>query len=89
MWVDEKIIQSLDTGWGELYRTFALKVLMVLAGFFAWFDRWGIDGVVDNVAYGTQGIGNQVRKVQTGNIQNYLAVALLVIFVIIGVYWFL
>jgi len=89
MWFDEKIIQLLDTKWGELYRTFALKLLMILAGFFAWFDRWGIDGVVDNVAYGTQGIGNQVRKVQTGNIQNYLAVALLVIFVIIGVYWFL
>ena len=89
MWLDEKVIQLLDTKWGELYRTFALKVLMILAGFFAWFDRWGIDGVVDNVAYGTQGIGNQVRKVQTGNIQNYLAVALLVIFVIIGVYWFL
>jgi len=89
MWFDEKIIQTLDTDWGELYRTFALKLLMVLAGFFAWFDRWGIDGVVDNVAYGTQGIGNQVRKVQTGNIQNYLALALLVIFIIIGVYWFL
>ena len=89
MWFDEKVIQTLDTNWGELYRTFALKVLMVMAGFFAWFDRWGIDGVVDNVAYGTQGIGNQVRKVQTGNIQNYLAVALLVIFIIIGVYWFL
>ena len=89
MWFDEKIIQTLDTDWGELYRTFALKVLMILAGFFAWFDRWGIDGVVDNVAYGTQGIGNQVRKVQTGNIQNYLALALLVIFVIIGIYWFL
>jgi multicomponent Na+:H+ antiporter subunit D len=89
MWLDEKVIQLLDTKWGELYRTFALKLLMILAGFFAWFDRWGIDGVVDNVAYGTQEIGNKVRKVQTGNIQNYLALALLVIFIIIGVYWFL
>ena len=62
---------------------------MAFAGFFAWFDRWGIDGVVDNVAYGTQEFGNQIRKVQTGNIQNYLAGALLVIFVIIGIYWFL
>ena len=89
MWFDEKIIQLLDTKWGDVYKTIALKVLMVLAGSFAWFDRWGIDGVVDNVAYGTQEIGNEVRKVQTGNIQNYLAVALLVIFIIIGVYWFL
>ncbi len=89
MWFDQKFIQGFDTGWGELYRSLALKALMAFAGFFAWFDRWGIDGVVDNVAYGTQEFGNQIRKVQTGNIQNYLAGALLVIFVIIGVYWFL
>ena len=89
MWFDQRFIQGFDFGWGELYRSLALKALMAFAGFFAWFDRWGIDGVVDNVAYGTQEFGNQIRKVQTGNIQNYLAGALLIIFVIIGVYWFL
>ncbi len=89
MWFDQKFIQGFDTGWGELYRSLALKALMAFAGFFAWFDRWGIDGVVDNVAYGTQGIGNRVRQVQTGNIQNYLALALLIIFVLVGIYWFL
>ncbi|MGC1403314.1 MAG: Na(+)/H(+) antiporter subunit D [Thermodesulfobacteriota bacterium] len=89
MWFDQKFIQGFDTGWGELYRSLALKSLMAFAGFFAWFDRWGIDGVVDNVAYGTQGIGNKVRRVQTGNIQNYLALAILIIFAIVGIYWFL
>jgi multicomponent Na+:H+ antiporter subunit D len=89
MWFDQRFIQGFDFGWGELYRSLALKSLMAFAAFFAWFDRWGIDGVVDNVAYGTQEFGNQIRKVQTGNIQNYLAGALLIIFVIIGVYWFL
>jgi multicomponent Na+:H+ antiporter subunit D len=89
MWFDQRFIQAFDFGWGELYRSLALKSLMAFAGFFAWFDRWGIDGVVDNVAYGTQEFGNQIRKVQTGNIQNYLAVALLVIFAIVGIYWFL
>lgn len=89
MWFDQKFIQGFDTGWGELYRSLALKALMAFAGFFAWFDRWGIDGVVDNVAYGTQGIGNRVRQVQTGNLQNYLALAILIIFAIVGIYWFL
>ncbi len=89
MWFDQRFIQTFDFGWGELYRSLGLKALMAFAGFFAWFDRWGIDGVVDNVAYGTQEFGNQIRKVQTGNIQNYLAVALLVIFAIVGIYWFL
>jgi multicomponent Na+:H+ antiporter subunit D len=89
MWFDQRFIESFDFGWGELYRSLGLKAVMAFAGFFAWFDRWGIDGVVDNVAYGTQEFGNQIRKVQTGNIQNYLAGALVVIFIIIGVYWFL
>lgn len=87
MWFDQKFIQSFDTGWGDLYKTLGLKAMMAFAGFFAWFDRWGIDGVVDNVAYGTQGLGNKVRHVQSGNIQFYLALAFLVIFVIVGIYW--
>lgn len=86
---DQKYIQSFDSGWGELYRNTGLKAMVTIAGFFAWFDRWGIDGVVDNVAYGTQWIGDKVRKVQTGNLQNYLALAVLIVFVIVGVHWFL
>jgi multicomponent Na+:H+ antiporter subunit D len=84
---DEKFIQSFDTGWGEIYKTVGLKGLMLFAGRTAWFDRWGIDGVVDNIAYGTQGLGNKIRHVQTGNIQFYLALAFVVIFVLIGIYW--
>jgi multicomponent Na+:H+ antiporter subunit D len=87
MWFDQKFIQAFDTGWGELYRTIGLKGLMSFAGRTAWFDRWGIDGVVDNIAYGTRGLGNEVRQVQSGNIQFYLALAFLVIFVIVGIYW--
>ena len=59
MWFDQRFIQAFDFGWGELYRSLGLKAMMAFAGFFAWFDRWGIDGVVDNVAYGTQEFGNQ------------------------------
>jgi multicomponent Na+:H+ antiporter subunit D len=86
---DQKYIQSFDSGWGELYRKAGLRAMMSIAGFFAWFDRWGIDGVVDNAAYGTLLIGDKVRKVQTGNLQNYLALAILIIFVIVGIKWFL
>jgi multicomponent Na+:H+ antiporter subunit D len=89
MWFDQRFIQSLDSGWGEIYKSVGLKGLMLFAGRTAWFDRWGIDGVVDNVAYGTQGLGNKVRSVQSGNIQYYLALAFLIIFVIVGFYWFL
>jgi multicomponent Na+:H+ antiporter subunit D len=89
MWFDRRFIETFDFGWGELYRSLALKAMMAFAGFFAFFDRWGIDGVVDNVAYGTQGIGDRVRRIQTGNVQYYLALAVLVLFVLVGVYWFI
>ncbi len=86
MWLARKPIQGFDSGWGELYRTVALRIMMLLAAFFAWFDRWGIDGVVDNLAYGTRGAGNKLRRVQSGNIQYYLGLALVTFFIIIGVY---
>jgi multicomponent Na+:H+ antiporter subunit D len=88
MKLDEKYIQAFDSTCGEIYRKTGLKLTMLIAGFFARFDRWGIDGVVDNTAYGTVWIGDNVRKVQTGDLQNYLAIALLIIFVIVGVKWF-
>jgi multicomponent Na+:H+ antiporter subunit D len=86
MWFDRKAIQGVDTWWSDLYRTFALKVLMAFARGFSRFDRWGIDGVVDNVAYGTRGLGGKLRAVQSGNLQQYLALAMLVFFIAIGVY---
>ncbi|HMK66727.1 MAG TPA: Na+/H+ antiporter subunit D, partial [Thermodesulfobacteriota bacterium] len=89
MWFDQKFIQAFDSGWGEIYKSVGLKGLMSFAGRTAWFDRWGIDGVVDNVAYGTKGFANEVRSVQSGNIQFYLALAFLIIFVIVGIYWFI
>ena len=85
-WFARRPLQSLDLAWGEFYRTVVLRILMALARFFAWFDRWGIDGVVDNVAYGTRDVAEKIRVVQSGNIQYYLALALAVIFAIVGVY---
>lgn len=89
MWFDEKIIQSVDSAWGNVWKSVGLKLIMAAANFLAWFDRFAIDGVVDNVAYGTGWIGDKARRIQTGNLQNYLALAILIIFVIVGVHWFL
>jgi multicomponent Na+:H+ antiporter subunit D len=86
MWFDRKAIQGADTWWSNLYRTLALKILMAFARGFSRFDRWGIDGVVDNVAYGTRGLGGKFRAAQGGNLQQYLALAMLIFFVVIGVY---
>jgi multicomponent Na+:H+ antiporter subunit D len=89
LWLARLPLQSLDTLWGEVYRTVALRVTMLLARFSAWFDRWGIDGVVDNVAYGTKGFGNIIRRVQSGKIQSYIGLAMLVMFSILIFYLYL
>ena len=42
-----------------------------------WFDVKVIDGIVNGIADVAQGIGDQVRRIQTGRVQNYaLGIAL-------------
>jgi NADH-quinone oxidoreductase subunit L len=36
-----------------------------------WFDSHIVDGMVNGSAYVTRGIGSGLRKVQTGQVQNY------------------
>ena len=59
-----------------------------LTRFVSWlnglFDQYIIDGIVNLIANVTFGIGNKLRRVQTGNINSYLygiliAVVLLII----------
>jgi NADH-quinone oxidoreductase subunit L len=47
-----------------------------------WFDARVIDGVVNGIASGTQAAGRDIRRIQTGRVQNYalgIAAGLLVI----------
>jgi multicomponent Na+:H+ antiporter subunit D len=83
---DEKVIAVVDQFWGELYRTLGLRFLFKDANVAYGFDRVVIDGVVDGSAYGVRGIGKITRKLQTGRIQAYIGMALL-IFVLIT--WFI
>jgi len=36
-----------------------------------WFDSHIVDGAVNGLAYVTRGVGSELRKVQTGQLQNY------------------
>jgi NADH-quinone oxidoreductase subunit L len=52
----------------------------------AWFDRSVVDGVVNGVASVTQDTGDQVRRIQTGRVQNYalgIAAGLIILAVVI------
>jgi multicomponent Na+:H+ antiporter subunit D len=80
---DEKVIAPTDAYWGELYRTLGLKSLFGTADMSYAFDRKAIDGVVDGTAHSVMGIGSIVRKLQTGRVQTYIGLSLVMFFVIL------
>ncbi len=61
------------------------KVGLVLSRGLAVFDRRGVDGAVDGLGDGVVGVGGQVRRMLTGNVQTYLLlfVASIVIIVVV------
>jgi NADH-quinone oxidoreductase subunit L len=59
----------------ELYDSFIVQPFTAIAAFFARiFDPWVIDGIVNGAAATARGLSSIWRGVQTGNVQQYLAV---------------
>jgi len=82
-----KPISLLDDLWTEAYRAGGLRGLLGLAGGARWFDAKGIDTVVDGSAYTVRGFGRASARIQTGNLQDYLAWAVVFALVIYGIVW--
>ncbi len=80
---DEKVIAPIDSFWGELYRTLGLRFLFGTAALSYTFDQKAIDGAVDGTAYSVMGIGSLVKKLQTGRVQTYIGLSLLLFFAIL------
>jgi hypothetical protein len=47
-------------------------VALGIANLIGWFDRYVIDGVMNLLGWGAIAGGKQVRKLQTGNVQDYV-----------------
>lgn len=67
----------LDTLWSEVYARVGLRFLLFMGRLTSWFDRQGIDFVLDNAAVGTREGGGVLTNVQSGRLQDYLALALI------------
>ncbi|MBW6485731.1 MAG: Na(+)/H(+) antiporter subunit D [Syntrophobacterales bacterium] len=80
---DEKVIAPIDSFWGELYRTLGLRSLFGTASLSYTFDQKAIDGVVDGTAYSVVGVASLVKKLQTGRVQTYIGLSLLLFFAIL------
>lgn len=80
---DEKVIAPLDSLWGELYRMLGLRTLFKSADLSYGFDRTVIDGIVDGSATSAVGLASVVRKLQTGRIQAYIGLSLVIFFLVV------
>jgi NADH-quinone oxidoreductase subunit L len=56
----------------RLYEGIYRHGMLVLAAGVGWFDRYVIDGLMNFSAWGTLTIGQRLRRIQTGNAQDYV-----------------
>lgn len=69
-------VARLDSLWSEFYQRVGLRLLLFLGRITSWFDRQGIDFVIDNAAIGARQGGGILTGVQTGRLQDYLALTI-------------
>ncbi|PIE68686.1 MAG: Na(+)/H(+) antiporter subunit D [Deltaproteobacteria bacterium] len=75
LWLVCQPLQLIETIWGQAYHTVGLRSLMGTARFLSWFDWYGIDSVVDDLACSVRRLGDKVRVLQSGQIQVTLYIA--------------
>ncbi|MBP1748618.1 MAG: nuoL [Deltaproteobacteria bacterium] len=69
----------------EVYGFIFVRGLMKLGKFFKdYFDELIIDGIINNIAAALSGIGNIIRKVQTGLVQGYAFAIIFGAIIVIG-----
>ena len=81
-------VERIDSWWSEFYDRAGLKGMLRVASGSAWFDKSAIDGVVDGTAVTVRRVGRTSTLAQTGQLQNYLATAVLVGLIVFAVVWF-
>jgi NADH-quinone oxidoreductase subunit L len=59
---------AVDKMYAAIYR----RAVLVLAALVGWFDRYVIDGVMNLSAWLTIKAGERLRRLQTGNVQDYV-----------------
>ncbi|MEW6442048.1 MAG: Na(+)/H(+) antiporter subunit D [bacterium] len=81
-------IELVDNRWTEVYRQVGLRGLLGMGWLTSVFDKKGIDGVLDNGAYGVRNGGSLLARVQTGRLQDYLAGTVVAALVVVVLLWF-
>jgi NADH-quinone oxidoreductase subunit L len=72
----------------EFYDATIVRPLNILAKFFAWFDKWVIDGLVNLSGYLVRAMSFMASKVETGYVQIYAFFLLIGLITILGyLFW--
>lgn len=82
-------VERIDLWWSEMHARSGLRGLLAIAKASSWFDKKAIDGVVDGTALTVRHVGRTTTLAQTGQLQNYLAAALIVGLIVFALGWFL
>ncbi|MFU8818748.1 MAG: Na(+)/H(+) antiporter subunit D [Desulfurivibrio sp.] len=88
LWLARKPLQSSDAAVNNAYSTWGLNPLMTISSFWSWFDWHAIDGVVDGIARGVRGVGNQVRHMQSARLQVNIFYTVSIVAVLLILYLF-
>lgn len=83
-----KPLAWIDDHWTEAYRVGGLGGLMAAASGSSWFDKYGIDTVVDGSAYTVRKVGKVGAKAQTGRLQDYLGMTAVLALCIFALIWY-
>jgi multicomponent Na+:H+ antiporter subunit D len=85
----QKRVQVVDNLVGEVYRAGGLIPLKLSALYVNLFDNRVVDGIVDGTASGVLNVGNRLRVVQRGALQENLMMSVSVmVFLVLTFLWF-
>ncbi len=85
MWFARRPVNAFNEFVSDLYRRVGIRITMAGARVMTWFDREGIDRIIDGSAQGVVDGGDKVRLHITGKLQHYIGGAVVVLFVILAV----
>lgn len=83
MWIASKPINAVNEFADNVWKNIGLRYTMLVATFFSWFDKEGIDWVIDGSAKSVVSGGDHLRQIETGKIQQYIGFAVALLFVVL------
>ena len=83
MWLALKPVTAVNNFTDNVWKSIGLAFTMATAKMFSWFDKEGIDWVIDGSAKSVVNGGDQIRHIETGKIQQYIGFAVAMIFIVL------